>query len=273
MAKSPDDIKHGLIVFAGGQEVLHLKQDVLIDNLIEEEIQRRLADERKRRKTNEADSRSDGHSTDLIPGVYEGNQNKSGFERHRSRALHAFERNHQHRNRHANSYHHHHRSGHHRSTDSSSSNRRHRDSRHEMQTVSRRHDVFPLGKVQAKTVPRPRRNELRHPWFNQDMATLIGLREKAHRKWAANKHRQKGDANWEAFKRCRSAVSALRRVRRNEYLVAALHVDTFASAQPWQTKGISASTLCPLGIVALNCMHQTVHKYSAHISYSTDVVC
>lgn len=250
IAKSPDDMKHGIIVFAGGHVILHLKQDVLIDNLVENEIQRRLAEERERHKSNdEANQRSRGHDTDLIPGVYEGNHhhNNIGFERRRQRPLHAFDRNHNHRKRHSNATKHH-RNGNQSSYESSSASsyRYRKESRHEERISSSRLRRDAKIKPQATTSKpsqRPRRNELRHPWFNQEMAALIGLREKAHRKWAANKQRRKGDTNWEAFKKCRSAVSALRRVRRNEYLVAALQVDAFASAQPWQTKGIAKSAL------------------------------
>lgn len=248
IAKSPDDIKHGIIVFAGGHVILHLKQDVLIDNLVEDEIRRRAADERGANNKDNFDTnaRSRGHhDTDLIPGVYEGNHKSHEYERKRDRTLHVYDRNHHHRKRHSIQTTNQNCIWDSRPIDHASSvgigNRRRRpESRHNDTFSSKRHQVS-VQPAPGPTKRLVRRNEFRHPWFNQDMAALIGLREKAHRKWAANRQRRKGDANWEAFKRCRSAVSALRRVRRNEYLVAALQVDALASAQPWQTKGIAKS--------------------------------
>lgn len=247
IAQSPDQIKHGIIIFAGGQVILHLKQDVLIDNLVEDEIKRRLADS--------ATSRTRGQDTDLIPGVYEGNHNKNGKARSPQRPLlYSFDRNHDKRHLNNNATKNHRNDRYFCNIESSSSSaapsyRSRRDSRYHDDNANfhssryRRDETTPTkpNTTNTKHSQRSRRNELRHPWFNQEMAALIGLREKAHRKWAASKQRRKGDANWEAFKKCRSAVSTLRRVRRNDYLVAALQVDAFASAQPWQTKGIAKS--------------------------------
>lgn len=91
----------------------------------------------------------------------------------------------------------------------------------------------------AVTIPKPaRRNEQRHPWFTAELALLIAVREKAHRKWLANKRRHKDDRNWAAFRQCRQHVSTVRRTLRDDYLANALCVDRFAP-MPWQTKGIA----------------------------------
>lgn len=186
--------------FAGGQEVIHLKSDVLIKDLVEDQIQKRL--EQERLALAESGAIVDDHSTDLIPGVYEGNNGKGKRSHMRSA-----------------------RSGGGGGGGGGgvgvNGGRR------------QRRGGGPMSKKRDRKL-----NEQRHPWFNKEMADLIKRREKAHKKWLSNDKRAKGDANWEVFKKIRNQVSTLRHATRNEFLVAALKVDGFSSAQPWQTKGI-----------------------------------
>lgn len=258
MFKVPGSIapKHGLMIFAGGQEVIHLKSDVLIKDLVEGQIQKRL--EADRIAAGECGAASDSHTTDLIPGVYEGNNDKrslrglsnarpktrfSGDSVRHSHIGNTFWRNrpnsshgsgggissHQHIRSHANAHFIPDRQKGHHVVDS--------------MVRQQRRGCGPKSKKRNKQL-----NDQRHPWFNKEMADLIKMREKAHKKWLAGKDRAKGDANWEVFKKIRNQVSTLRHSTRNNFLVAAMKVDGFSSVQPWPTKGtlliISFSSNC-----------------------------
>lgn len=305
--KSPGALKHGLILFAGGQEVMHLKSDVLIEDLIEDQIQQRLHEERAERERKAAEAAApndtaDQHATDLIPGVYEGNHptQRSRYRAAESRSppkaarpLYEFRSQNNYRHHASTTYDHRHdrhrdkrvcaddnnddaaasskrsndrRGDHRRSHGTASSNhspaqriatnrrqcddhrtilhhRRHSNHIHQLppdrRTAGSSSKTLPpaISPPAAAKKPRGGRNEMRHPWFTDELAALIAMRERAHRKWLANKRRSKGDANWEAFRHCRSAASAVRRTVRDDYLAAALHVDRHAP-RPWQTKGI-----------------------------------
>lgn len=240
--------KHGLMIFAGGQKVIHLKSDVLIKDLVEDQIQKRLEADRI-----EHGGASDSHSTDLIPGVYEGNnvkRSRRGLSNARpktSRFTGDSFRHHSHigntflRNRPNNS------NGGGGGGGISGSGVGHRSDQHirsrHKSTQDIRHDSIVQRRQQRRGCgPKSKKrnkelNEQRHPWFNKEMAELIKMREKAHKKWLAGKDRAKGDANWEVFKKIRNQVSTLRHSTRNNFLVAAMKVDGFSSVQPWPTKG------------------------------------
>lgn len=194
--------------FEGGQEVIHLKSDVLIKDLVEDQIQKKLEEERV--KEAECGQPANNHATDLIPGVYEGKLN-GNYIKHTVTKKSTF------------------------TSVSSSSSKSGVGKRVGNRGRRQRRGCGPMSKKRNR-----KRNEERHPWFNKEMADLIKQREKAHKKWLANDKREKGDANWEIFKKIRNRVSTLRHATRNDFLVAALKVDGFSSAQPWQMKG----TLC-----------------------------
>lgn len=261
--------KHGLMIFAGGQEVIHLKSDVLIKDLVEDQIQKRL--EADRIAAAERGGAPDGHSTDLIPGVYEGNNDKRslrGLSNARPRTRFSGERvrHHSHigntfwRNR-PNEINGGSGSGGggggisgsgvgHRSDGSDQHIRSHHKNAHFIPDRQKGHHIVDIRRDSIVHRHQQRRgcgpkskkrnkqlNEQRHPWFNKEMADLIKMREKAHKKWLAGKDRAKGDANWEVFKKIRNQVSTLRHSTRNNFLVAAMKVDGFSSVQPWPTKG------------------------------------
>lgn len=244
--------KHGLMIFAGGQEVIHLKSDVLIKDLVEDQIQKRL--EADRIAAAERGGASDSH-TDLIPGVYEGKNDKRSLRglsnaRPRTRIsgdsvrhshIENFWRNRPNDNNGGGGI-------------SGSRVDQHIRSHHKnahlipdrqkgLNVVDIRHDSIVQRRQQRRGCgPKSKKrnkqlNEQRHPWFNKEMADLIKMREKAHKKWLAGKDRAKGDANWEVFKKIRNQVSTLRHSTRNNFLVAAMKVDGFSSLQPWPTKG------------------------------------
>lgn len=282
LSQTPETLKHGLILFAGGQEIVHLKSDVLIDDLIEDEIAQRLNDEREAREQkakaeNRSSNNSQHHATDLIPGVYEGKQYKNHNLDNRSKKRsktnnglnhkNAYERKNDSRYPDKRILH---EKRSYEDDDNADSRRRHRHShrserQHDIRRRSNTPPTFQQRKNERDGGGRSR-NEHRHPWFNAELAGMIALREKAHRRWRLNKRRQRNDANWEEFRRCRSAVSAARRTLRNDYLAAALHVDRLAP-MPWQTKGIPVW----LDLACIHCVymylyfHMHTHKQTRNI--------
>lgn len=252
LAKTPADLKHGLILFAGDNEVMHLKSDVLIGDLVEEQI---VAEQRRRDEQAAKKQAADAHATDLIPGVYEGKHHRAPRRQtHKQQpppslpppSVEFAKWQRYYRNKSyayfdvkieltpadqcrpsADRF-----DGSHATTHQPRQQRGHCND----------DDIKPQIKPSAKKAARSRcgRNELRHPWFNAEMAALIALRERAHRRWLASRRRSKtDDPRWEAFRRCRSAVSALRRTARDEYLAGAMGVDgRLRAPMPWQTKGI-----------------------------------
>lgn len=235
MFKVPGSVppRHGIMKFAGGQEVVHLKSDVLLKDLVEDQIQKRLDEERLQRKSTIDDGENaDAHVTDLIPGVYEGrNHHRKKDAINREGRHHDCERRRQqqrHIKRHSNN---------------NNNKNKLRDGGGgggggvgvAVKKRRQRRGAGPMSRSRNKHL-----NELRHPWFTKEMADLIRAREKAHKKWlSGGKNRAKGDANWEAFKAIRNQMSTLRHATRNEFLVAAMKVDGFSSVQPWPTKGIA----------------------------------
>ena len=74
IGRPTNDLKHGSIEFAGGQIISHLKSETLLKELVDDQIQKQLEDERSKEISGSVCS----HSTDLVPGVYEGMHKKSG---------------------------------------------------------------------------------------------------------------------------------------------------------------------------------------------------